>query len=1141
MLNQDELLKSLIDNAWLLSDLDLVNVDQDSSLKELVDLVTVDKDVEHPLKHLPQEITSEHIIRIMRDPEYFPFTCKVLFNIEILPFQHLILKELWNKPFPMLIGSRGLGKCISEHTLVVTNSGFDSFKNIMADVHIPQTKYYTKNFKLLGENDFCDVEYKWMNEESETLKIKTKFGFELEPTLNHPLRVVRDGEIKWVETGDVLIGDIVPIERSEKWFPDTNDLPEDLAYLFGCLVGDGGYTQRGSIGFTSADSELVEELSKITIKYWGKPINKRKAKYEYAICGNNIWDELFQKYGFNSPVCEKKGFPASVLSSKKEVMAAFLRGLFDTDGTALKNFSCVEFASKSKDLAKMVQFVLLRYGILSKFRPRYNKKYKTTYYYIYMFGKEAQKFGREIGFGLKRKMDVLNSHSLKKSNTNIDTIPLCLVRKQLDQLKLDILEKYGPAKKNSGIIPARKVISEYKLKMHGLTYDKLKTILDATSELSDKQSWLDLKKIYDQNYYYDEIVKLEKSRSITYDVYIPDDHSFISNGFISHNSFILAVYAMLRLTFTQGCKVAIIGAAFRQSKVIFEYMEKLWADGPILRDLCGSGKGRGGREQGPRRDIDRCEMIIGDSVAIALPLGNGEKIRGQRANYIIADEYASISEEIYQNVVRGFASVSADPASLVKHKAKIKVLKKLNLWTEENEKEEIKNMRSNQNIISGTANYSFNHFYKTWKTYKSFIESRGNKEKLQEIFDGPVPNGFDWRDFSIMRIPVDLLPLGFMDEKQISSAKATLSKSNYSIEFGATFATDSDGFFKRSLIESCTVGKPGLPVKDGDGNDILFASDLIGDDNVCHVIAVDPASEKDNFCVIIIALYNGYRGVVHCWTTTRAAFKARLKHNIVKEENFYAFCARKIRDLMSAFPNVVRIVLDSQGGGFAIEEALQDRSKLREEEQPIWQIVDDNKEKDSDNKQGLHILQMVNFADSKWTVEANHGMRKDMEDKILLFPYFDSAAVGLAYEEDKASGRLITDEDDEIKLYDTLEDCMMEIEDMKNELASIVHSETASGRERWDVPSVKLPGSKAGRQRKDRYSALLMANMGARQIQRIDAPPEYTPRGGFANAVKYNDTEEMYTGPAWFVNAVKNIDYGASVARDGVELFDPST
>ena len=95
-------------------------------------------------------------------------------------------------------------------------------------------------------------------------------------------------------------------------------------------------------------------------------------------------------------------------------------------------------------------------------------------------------------------------------------------------------------------------------------------------------------------------------------------------------SFILSLYAMLRAFFMPGRKVVIVGAAFRQSKVLFEYMDTIWKGAPILRDMTDTNSG-------PRRDIDRCIMRINDSTITCLPLGDGTKIRGQRANDIITD------------------------------------------------------------------------------------------------------------------------------------------------------------------------------------------------------------------------------------------------------------------------------------------------------------------------------------------------------------------------------------------------------------------------------------------------------------------------------------------------------------------------
>ena len=123
-------------------------------------------------------------------------------------------------------------------------------------------------------------------------------------------------------------------------------------------------------------------------------------------------------------------------------------------------------------------------------------------------------------------------------------------------------------------------------------------------------------------------------------------------------SFVLSLYAILRAILLPKRKIVVVGAAFRQSKVIFEYMETIWRNAPMLRDICDV-------DSGPRRDTDRCVLRLNESTITCLPLGDGQKIRGQRANDILADEFASIPREIFENVVAGFAAVSADPVENV--------------------------------------------------------------------------------------------------------------------------------------------------------------------------------------------------------------------------------------------------------------------------------------------------------------------------------------------------------------------------------------------------------------------------------------------------------------------------------------------
>ena len=167
-------------------------------------------------------------------------------------------------------------------------------------------------------------------------------------------------------------------------------------------------------------------------------------------------------------------------------------------------------------------------------------------------------------------------------------------------------------------------------------------------------------------------------------------------------SFLLALYSVLKCLFSPGTKIVIVGSGFRQSKIIFEYMETIWRNSSILRSIFT------GNSDGPRRDVDRCTMRLGDSWAIAIPLGDGSKIRGLRAHIIIADEFASISSDIYETVVSGFAAVSASPIQNVKEQAKKKAMRDKGLWNDE--LEALNTRMGNQAIISGTADYDFKHF-----------------------------------------------------------------------------------------------------------------------------------------------------------------------------------------------------------------------------------------------------------------------------------------------------------------------------------------------------------------------------------------------------------------------------------------------
>ncbi len=506
---------------------------------------------------------------------------------------------------------------------------------------------------------------------------------------------------------------------------------------------------------------------------------------------------------------------------------------------------------------------------------------------------------------------------------------------------------------------------------------------------------------------------------------------------------------------------------------------------------------------------------------------HNSKIRGIRANYTVADEFASIPLEIFEVVIKGFASVSASPEIRSKDVARINILKSLGMHAEA---DDIDLGFGNQTIVSGTAYYSFNHFYDYWNRYKQIIETQGDEHRLQEIFRGEVPEGFDWKQFGVFRIPWQKIPAGFMDETQIHQAKATVHSAIYQMEYGAAFARDSDGFFKRSLIESCVCSEPiSLP-----NGPIQFSATIRGNPNCKYVYGIDPASERDNFALVILEVHPDHRRIVYSWTISRQEMVERIKKSgTVKQKSFYTYCARKIRDLMKVFPTE-HIAIDTQGGGIAIMEALHDPDEFDPmTEQALWPWIKQGETdvfwweksgKPTDVESGNHLLHMVQFAQADFIRDANHGMRKDFESKITLFPKFDPVTVSEAISLDQIHGRE----------YDTLEDCVVEIEELKDELVTIIHTQTTSGRDKWDTPEVKLPGNKKGRLRKDRYSALLIANMIARVMTHELKGVQHEFVGGFAGQKPGPRASDgtMYVGPNHIVSKMNaGAYYGKAVHR----------
>ena len=104
-------------------------------------------------------------------------------------------------------------------------------------------------------------------------------------------------------------------------------------------------------------------------------------------------------------------------------------------------------------------------------------------------------------------------------------------------------------------------------------------------------------------------------------------------------SFTTGVFAVLDAIMHQGVHIGIISKSFRQAKMIFRKIEEI--SKTVKASMFAEAITR------VSRGNDEWFMEIGRSRITALPLGDGEKLRGFRFQRMIIDEFLLMPEKIF--------------------------------------------------------------------------------------------------------------------------------------------------------------------------------------------------------------------------------------------------------------------------------------------------------------------------------------------------------------------------------------------------------------------------------------------------------------------------------------------------------------
>jgi len=449
----------------------------------------------------------------------------------------------------LLFGPAGVGKCVVGDTLVWTNKGLMEIKDIPKYFAVEDSGYVhgAKLSSLDPENPLSQqaTASHWYDlGMSETRKVTTNMGHEIEGTLEHPIVVVNaEGRLEFKKMEDIEPKDWVPIKTGDQMFGNYRLLDIRTSYLLGLLTGDGGLTIKDRISFSSADHELVSSFKDYFKERTNSLVKKsNNRKYDYWLVSAKEKTRLIN-FGLEETYARNKRIPDYVMMSPKENIVAFLQGLFDTDGSVYKTGK-VEYCTTSRRLAKQVSALLLNLGIMHKFRVKENNQYSDAYI-ILISGVNLLRFNEQIGFRLKRKQQKLEQYISKvKIRTNVDLLSNQGAR--IKRIWRYLVESgHTPSKYVSETF--HKNICRYASGERKPSVESTKLFLSACEEANPliykNDDFRYLKMLVDAGLFFDQVKKVTKGRSRVYDFTVPKNHSFISNGFVSHNTLLARAVA----------------------------------------------------------------------------------------------------------------------------------------------------------------------------------------------------------------------------------------------------------------------------------------------------------------------------------------------------------------------------------------------------------------------------------------------------------------------------------------------------------------------------------------------------------------------------------------------------------------------
>ncbi|WP_414587456.1 replicative DNA helicase [Scytonema sp. PCC 10023] len=277
----------------------------------------------------------------------------------------------------IVAGRPSMGKCIAHNTEILLADG---------SISTIEEIYHRRHADLLTLTDDWKLEIAQPSAFVDdgikpVLGVTTRLGRYVETTMTHPYLTL-DG---WRPVSDLKVGDKIAVPRRINVF-GTKKIRECEVKLLAYFIGDGCLTDI-TAELTNINPLIQEDFQNAVISFSPqlKVCNSRPERSSILYAGmcqeeKNPLIEWLENQALWSKKAEEKIIPACIFQLERSQVSLFLNRLFATDGWATVLASDqvqLGYCTVSEKLARQVQHLLLRFGIIATLNKR-SVKYKNT-------------------------------------------------------------------------------------------------------------------------------------------------------------------------------------------------------------------------------------------------------------------------------------------------------------------------------------------------------------------------------------------------------------------------------------------------------------------------------------------------------------------------------------------------------------------------------------------------------------------------------------------------------------------------------------------------------------------------------------------------------------------------------------------